>query len=448
MTPGRAPRGPAAADAARGRRSTPARTALGLMLGVVVLVAGLALAVAWLNLRGEAPLPQTEAPFASTQALIARGAYLARVGDCAACHTDRGGEPYAGGKGIATPFGTVYASNLTPDARTGIGRWSPAQFWRALHNGRSADGRLLYPAFPYPSFTEITRADSDALHAYLRTLTPVARPNRAHALRFPYGTQAALAVWRALFFTPSAFEPQVERSAQWNRGAYLVRGLGHCAACHSPRNLFGATRESLELSGGLIPMQNWYAPSLASGAEAGVADWPAGEVAALLRTGLTPRGAVMGPMAEVVHRSTQYLDDADTAAMTVFRRGLPQAAPPPPEKAVLPLAVRARGEAIYKDKCAGCHGPQGEGAAAGGGLAVVPLAGNRKVLMASPTNLLHVLIDGGFPPTTAGNPRPFGMPPFGPSLSDADLAAVASYVRDAWGNAAPQVEPLDVVRVR
>jgi mono/diheme cytochrome c family protein len=415
-------------------------------LGVAVaLLAGL---VAWLNVRGEDPMPAVGEPFAPTPQQVARGAYLARVGDCAACHTDRGGAPYAGGKGIATPFGTVYASNLTPDLKTGIGAWSPAQFWRALHNGRSADGRLLYPAFPYPSFTEVTRADSDALFAYLRSLVPVAQPDRAHALRFPYGTQAALAVWRALFFAPAAFEPRVERSAQWNRGAYLVRGLGHCAACHSPRNALGATSDSLELSGGLIPMQNWYAPSLASPAEAGVADWPVGEVVGLLRGGVTPRGATMGPMAEVVFRSTQHLDDGDAAAVAVFLKSLPPAEPPSAEPATLAQEVRARGGALYRKHCADCHGPQGEGAGAGSGLAYVPLAGNRKVRMASPTNLLHVVIDGGFPPTTAGNPRPFGMPPFGAVLSDLEIAAVASYVRDAWGNAAPQVSPIDVMRVR
>jgi mono/diheme cytochrome c family protein len=426
-----------------------ARTAGRIALVLGVLVAWLAAVVAWLNLRDEAPLPAKAEPFVATPEQIARGAYLARVGDCAACHTDRGGAPYAGGKGIATPFGTVYASNLTPDDRTGIGRWTAAQFWRALHNGRAADGRLLYPAFPYPSFTEITRADADALYAWLRTLVPVAQPDRAHALRFPYDTQAALAAWRALFFAPAAFEPEVERSAQWNRGAYLVRALGHCAACHSPRNAFGATSDSLELSGGLIPMQNWYAPSLAAPAEAGVADWPPAEVAALLKTGLAPRGAVMGPMAEVVHRSTQYLDAADTAAMTTFLRGLPQAAPAPAGQGdALPEAVRARGATLYKDKCASCHGAEGEGGAAAGGIAYVPLAGNRMVRLASPANLLHVLIDGGFAPTTAGNPRPFGMPPFGQELNDADLAAVASYVRSAWGNAAPRVEPLDVVKVR
>ena len=421
-------------------------TRAGVVLAVLLLVAaGL---VAWLNVAGEDPLVGDAGAFAATPEQVAHGAYLARAGNCAACHTDRGGAAFAGGKGIATPFGTVFASNLTPDARTGIGAWSAAQFWRALHNGRSADGRLLYPAFPYPNFTEITRADSDALFAYLRSQVPVTQVNRPHALRFPYNLQASLAVWRAMFFAPGVYEPVVERSVQWNRGAYLVRSLGHCAACHSPRNAFGATRDSLELSGGLIPLQNWYAPSLASSAEAGVADWSNADVAALLKTGLTPRGAALGPMAEVVFRSTQYLHDSDIAAMAEFLKSLPQT--PPHALAALKIDkdAQAHGAALYKDHCAACHGANGEGGSGPNGVVYVPLAGNRKVLLETPTNLIHIVVNGGFPPTTAGNPRPYGMPPFGPSLSDAEIALLASYVRGAWGNAAPTVSALDVLNAR
>jgi len=428
-----------------GRRLNWRRAALALAL-LVALAAAL---VAWLNVRGEEPLAGGAAdPFVATPEQVARGAYLARIGNCAACHTDRGGAAFAGGKGIATPFGTVFASNLTPDAKTGIGAWSSAQFWRALHNGRSADGRLLYPAFPYPNFTEITRADSDALFAFLRSQLPVAQPNRAHALRFPYSLQASLAVWRALFFTPGVYEPVPERSAQWNRGAYLVRALGHCAACHSPRNAFGATRDSLELSGGLIPLQNWYAPSLAASAEAGVADWPNDEVAALLKTGVAPRGAALGPMAEVVFRSTQFLADADVAAMTEFLKSLPQV---PAHAAAAPAVDKdalARGAALYKDRCASCHGADGEGGRSAQGVVYAPLAGNRKVLLDSPANLIHIMVNGGYPPTTAGNSRPFGMPPFGPSMKDEEIAVLATYLRAAWGNAAPAVSALDVLEAR
>ena len=417
-------------------------------IAVLALLAVAVALVAWRNVGGEEPLVGGDAAFAATPEQVARGAYLARAGNCAACHTDRGGAAFAGGKGIATPFGTVYASNLTPDTRTGIGAWSAAQFWRALHNGRSADGRLLYPAFPYPNFTEITRVDADALFAYLRSQVPVTQVNRPHALRFPYDLQASLAVWRALFFTPGVYEPDVERSVQWNRGAYLVRALGHCAACHSPRNAFGATRDSLELSGGLIPLQNWYAPSLVSGAEAGVADWSDAEVAALLRTGFTPRGAVLGPMAEVVFRSTQYLGDADIAAMAEFLRSLPQTPRHAGVAATLAREVRAHGEALYKDRCAACHGANGEGGNGPDGVVYVPLAGNRKLLLDSPANLIHIVVNGGFPPTTAGNPRPYGMPPFGQALKDDEIAVLATYVRNAWGNAAPSVSALDVLEAR
>ena len=417
-------------------------------LALVVLLAVAAGLVAWLNVAGEEPLMGDAASFVATPAQVTRGAYLARAGNCAACHTDRGGAAMAGGKGIATPFGTVYASNLTPDAKTGIGNWSASQFWRAMHHGRSADGRLLYPAFPYPNFTEITRADSDALFAWLRSQVPVTQVNRPHALRFPYNLQASLAVWRALFFSPGVYEPVVERSVQWNRGAYLVRSLGHCAACHSPRNAFGATRDSLELSGGLIPLQNWYAPSLASSAEAGVADWSSRDVAALLKTGMTTRGAALGPMAEVVYRSTQHLSDTDIAAMAEFLKTLPQAPPHHVAAAALDKDAQAHGAALYKDHCAACHGANGEGGAGPQGIVYVPLAGNRKVLLETPANFIHIVVNGGFPPTTEGNPRPYGMPPFGPSLKDDEIAVLATYVRNAWGNAAPAVSAVDVLNAR
>ena len=427
---------------------SPRKTWIRIAAMLIVLALAAAALVAWLNVRGEDALVGDANSFVATPEQVARGAYLARAGNCAACHTDRGGAAMAGGKGIATPFGTVYASNLTPDARTGIGSWSSAQFWRAMHNGRSADGHLLYPAFPYPNFTEITRADSDALLAWLRSQVPVTQVNRPHALRFPYNLQVSLAVWRALFFTPGTYEPVVERSVQWNRGAYLVRSLGHCAACHSPRNAFGATRDSLELSGGLIPLQNWYAPSLASPAEAGVADWSAADIAALLKTGLTSRGAALGPMAEVVFRSTQYLSDPDIAAMAEFLKSLPQTPPHAAVAARIDKDVHAHGQVLYKDHCAACHGADGQGGAGPDGIVYVPLAGNRKVLLESPANLIHIVVNGGFPPTTAGDPRPYGMPPFGPSLKDEEIAVLASYVRSAWGNAAPAVSALDVLDAR
>ena len=401
-----------------------------------------------------APAPaSTLAPASAAEsdavALVARGRYLVLAGSCAGCHTERGGVPFAGGRAIETPFGNVYASNLTPDLATGIGGWSADDFWHALHNGRSRDGRLLYPAFPYPNYTRLARIDADAMYAYLRSLAPVARAATPHTLRFPFDQQASLAVWRALFFRPARFEPEPARPAVWNRGAYLVETLGHCNACHARRNALGATVGPLDLAGGLIPIQNWYAPSLNDEAEAGVAGWPAGDVAALLRTGVSPHGVAQGPMAEVVAGSTQHLDDADLAAMVAYLQALP-AAVKPGTRAVAPLpatpqtAVGATGLRLYGLHCAGCHGDDGRGVAG----AYPALAGNRAVTMANPVNLVHIVLRGGFAPVTAGNPRPFGMPPFATVLSDADVAALLSYLRGAWGQRAAEVTPLDVSRAR
>jgi mono/diheme cytochrome c family protein len=419
---------------------------LSQLLGALVLLLAAASALVWwLNVRGEPDLSVAEPPVPATPALIARGAYLAQAGNCAACHTARGGEPFAGGTPIPTPFGTVYGSNLTPDPTHGLGAWSATEFWRAMHHGRSRDGRLLVPAFPYTSFTEVTRADADALFAFLRSQPAVARPNLAHELRFPYNQQAALAVWRALYFRPGAYQAEPAQTAEWNRGAYLVRGLGHCAACHTTRNAWGASDERLPLSGGLIPMQNWYAPALTAASEASVADWPVDEVVALLRNGVAPRGWAAGPMAEVVLRSTQHLTTEDLTAMAVYLQALPQQPAPPAPARVAPSAETATlGRQRYEQHCAQCHGERGEGA----GLAYPPLAGNRAVTMASTANLVQVVLHGGFTPATAGNPRPYGMPPFVLALTDREIAAVLTYVRGAWGNQAASVSEFDVSRLR
>jgi len=416
-----------------------------IALAVLALLAALAAAaVVALNLRGEAAIPDDAAPVQdATPGQVERGRYLALAGNCAGCHTARGGADYAGGVGIDTPFGTVVASNLTPDDATGIGRWSPAHFWRAMHHGRSKDGRLLYPAFPYPSYTRVTREDSDAIYAYLRTLPPVARPNDAHRLRFPYGTQAALAVWRAASFRPAPFTPDPAKPAEWNRGAYLVGGLGHCIACHGSRDGLGATEEWRGLAGGTIPGQGWYAPALNAPHEAGVADWPIDDIVALLRTGTAPRGSVTGPMAEVVYRSTQHLSDEDLRAMALFLRELPPAetaSPTPPARR--DAGLMARGAKIYDQQCAYCHGDQGQGAPG----AYPPLAGNRAVNMATTTNLVQIVRRGGFLPATEGNPRPYGMPPFGHVLDDDEIAAVLSYIRGAWGNTGAELGRREVMQ--
>jgi mono/diheme cytochrome c family protein len=415
------------------------------LLGAAAVLALLAALVAWLNVRGEAPLDSSASGTAmSDPKLIERGAYLARAGNCMGCHTTVGRADFAGGGAVNTPFGTVFAPNITPDAKTGIGNWSAAEFWRAMHHGRAKDGRLLYPAFPYPSYTKVTREDSDALYAYLRTVKPVEQASKAHQLPFPYSTQAALAVWRAMFFRAGEFEGEPQQSAQWNRGKYLVDALAHCAACHSSRNFLGATSVNAQFAGGLMPDQTWYAPSLASPNEAGVQNWPREEVVKLLKNGVSAHGAVSAAMADVVYTSTQYLSPEDLSAMAEYLAAIPVRETP--RKGAPPAAsgVFARGGRIYEQQCAACHGDRGQGVPT-----MYPaLAGNRAVLLDSPNNLVQIVRHGGFSPSTAGNPRPFGMPPFGQALSNDDIAAVATYVRQSWGNAAAAVSPFDVNRVR
>ncbi|MEZ5644892.1 MAG: cytochrome c [Burkholderiaceae bacterium] len=413
------------------------------VLLLLVVVAGVARQIA------VPPLPPVDqVPTPPAMAEVERGAYLASAGNCASCHTARGGAPYAGGRAIDTPFGQVFAGNLTPDMQTGIGRWSADAFWRALHQGQSRDGRLLYPAFPYAQFTRVSREDSDAIFAFLRSLPPVQQPNRPHEVRFPYSTQVALAVWRELYFEPADFHPDPSRNADWNRGAYLVQGLGHCAACHSPRDALGGVEDGGEFRGGLMPEGGWYAPSLRATDEAASTDITVDDVSDLLRAGISSGATAMGPMAEVVQQSTQHLTEADRRSVVEYLLALaePMASPQPASSKLAPAARYRLGERIYGLRCAQCHGEQGEGAVrdGDGGPAYPPLAGNRAVTMRSPVNAVQAILGGGFAPVTADNPQPFGMPPFRTLLNDQEVAAVASFIRQSWGNQADAVSDLDV----
>ena len=274
----------------------------------------------------------------------------------------------------------------------------------------------------------------------------MSRTNREHALRFPYDSQTALAAWRALYFKPAEYEADPAQSAQWNRGAYLVQGLGHCSACHASRNALGASVAAEQLAGGLMPEQNWYAPALTSPHEASVSGWPREDVVALLRDGMTKKGAsAVGPMAEVVFGSTQHLSGPDLVAMADYLQSLPVSDTERVRHSGLRDELRQeRGARLYADNCASCHGDDGKGVAG-----IYPaLAGNRAVTMDPPANPLRVVLGGAFAPATAGNPRPFGMPPFAASLSDEEIALVVSFIRTAWNNGAAPVTSLDVQRYR
>jgi mono/diheme cytochrome c family protein len=425
------------------RKTALALLSLGLLLCTLVV---------WDNWADGVDVAGPSAPPSATSSsaqTLAQGQYLVQAGNCIACHTARGGVPMAGGRGIETPFGTVYSSNLTPDTETGIGLWNAQHFWRALHHGRSRDGRLLTPAFPYNHTTLISRADADAMFAWLRSLPPVQQAQPPSTLAWPLGTQPALAVWRSLYFKPGVFQARPEHNAEWNRGAYLVQGLGHCAACHSPRNALGASGAVDDLSGGLMPVVNWTAPSLHDNAQTGLAQASLEDIQTLLKTGRAGQHHTSGPMAEVVLYSTQHLSAPDLQAMAVYLKSQASPALAPAREVVSPArTVRtetaSRGAQIYDKQCAGCHGEQGQGQPG----AYPALAGHRAVQQTDTTNLVQTVLYGGYPPATAGNPRPFGMPPYILTLDDKDIAAVLTHLRSQWGNRAPEVTPLEVNRIR
>ncbi len=298
----------------------------------IVSIAALAGASMLTSLRARSEETKSVEPDAS---LIAKGEYLARAGDCIACHTAPEGRLFAGGHTMPTPFGTLYT-------------------YATMHKGRFPDGGLLYPAMPFGSYTKVTRADSDAIFACLQTVPPVRQPNRPHDLKFPFNNRSLILGWRTLFFKEREHEPDPNQSPEWNRGAYLVDGLGHCGMCHTAINAFGGSSESDAFQGGLIPMQNWYAPSLTSNREAGLGDWSLKDISDLLKTGVSTRGVVYGPMAEVIRNSLQYLSDADIQAMAVYLKSLAQGSPPAPATSDVPSAegslLLALGKTIYDNQ--------------------------------------------------------------------------------------------------
>jgi mono/diheme cytochrome c family protein len=374
-------------------------------------------------------------------AQIERGRYLAAAGDCAGCHTAEGGRPMAGGRALQTPFGVIYTPNITPDAATGIGAWTDDQFYRAMHEGIAADGTHLYPAFPYPWFTKVTRPDVDAIHAYLRTLPAVSYRRPDNKLPWPLDDPNAMIGWNALYFDAGTYTPDPGQSKAWNRGAYLVQGLGHCGACHTPTNFLGASEKSRRLQGG--ELSNWYAPGLAGGKRAGLGHWSAQDIVDFLRTGRTATAIAYGPMAEVVHYSTSSMTEDDLRAIAAYLKSLPPPGPPEaPDRP--PAGVADAGVAIYADTCSACHGADGKGVSR----MFPPLAGTAIVQSPSPTTVIRLILNGGQAVATDEEPTPVAMPSFGWKLSDEQIAAVASYVRSAWGNRASPVSASAVHAVR
>lgn len=380
----------------------------------------------------------SQAAGADQAAVVARGAYLAQAGDCISCHTAKDGQPFAGGYRLDTPFGYLLAPNITPDKETGIGNWTADEFYRAMHEGVNKRGQDMYPAMPYTFYTRITRADSDAIFAYLQSLKPVRNAVEINHLHFPFNQRWSMAVWRELYFNEGTFKPDAAQSAQWNRGAYLVEGLGHCSACHSPRNALGGIEQNRAYTGATI--DGWFALNLTSNLHTGLGAWSEQEIATYLKTGVAPgKTTAFGPMAEVVQNSLSHLSDADLAAMATYLKSIPPNSSLRAGAAV-PEASRQRGASLYLDHCAGCHQAKGRGIPG----VFPPLAGNGAVIAPDPANILKVIL-AGLPPR--GNFIP--MPAFASQLNDQQIADIANYVRTSWGNTAvPDSSAAQVTKLR
>jgi mono/diheme cytochrome c family protein len=399
--------------------------------------------------------------------LINQGRYLATAGDCISCHTRPKGAPFAGGLPLATPFGVIYSANITPDVATGIGAWSEQQFARALHEGIAADGRHLYPAFPYTAYTKVTDQDLHAIYAYLRSLKPARYTPPPNDMHFPFSLRGLLAGWNLIYLQPGRYLPDHARSAEWNRGAYLVQGLGHCGACHTPRNLLGGERASQALTGGVYldeiidevtddrvtPMDErtvrlWSAANLTQ-ASTGLEAWTVDEIAAYLKSGHNARAGAFGPMSLVIANSTSHLNAEDIRAMAVYLKSLPPAGLPEQSK---PAEERRRaGEIVYTTRCGDCHQSTGLGMPrdrnADPSKTAPPLAGNPALQAVSPATLINVVLYGAHEavPNRESWPKMSGFE-LSVGLDDEQIAALCTYVRSSWGNRAGAVDAADVAR--
>jgi len=381
---------------------------------------------------------------ASAEDAAARGRYLAILGDCAGCHTPPHGKDFSGAVSFNAPFGTIYSTNITPDRQTGIGGWSEKDFYRALHDGVAPGPTHLYPALPYVYFARITRQDTNDLFAYLKTLAPVYQPPTPNKLIFPFNLRFGLIFWNWLYAGKAPPASPMGAGAQWRRGEYLVNGLGHCAACHTPKNiLFGDDREK-PLAGGLV--DHWFANNLTGGSMEGLGNWSRADVEKFLATGISPHATAAGSMAEKISSSTSRMTDADRAAIAAYLKSLP-----PRAQMVSEMPRREemeRGRAVFAAACQRCHAVPGRAPHPDQGiLAGYPnLAGDTLVMGRDPTTVLRIILEGATPtPAPPLKPRP--MPAFA-RLHDGEIADVASYVRNAWGNSAPPVSATSVHALR
>lgn len=376
-----------------------------------------------------------------SEELIARGKALVTAGDCTSCHTGDPAKPFAGGKRIDTPFGAIYSPNITPDRNTGIGAWSEQDFYSALRFGVAPDGSRYYPAFPYPNFTRLTREDILAIRAYLATLAPVANKAPPPKLAFPLNFRVLMRAWNFLFFRPGILEPDQQKGTDWNRGRYLVEGLGHCGACHTPKNFFGADKRGQRYAGGRV--DGFFAPRLDAAARSGLRSWSVEDVVEYLQSGRNAKSHAGGLMAEVIVNSTSKMSDADVRGIAVYLKSLPPGPAEPDEPAPTDAELKV-GKEVYSHNCIACHEVDGSSAPR----VYPPLNGNALLQSADPSSTLRVILDGAQTVTTPRAPNPGSMPAYAKQLSDQQIADVTNYIRNSWGNAAPLVTADDVAKAR
>jgi mono/diheme cytochrome c family protein len=373
-------------------------------------------------------------------AQLARGQYLVAAGDCMSCHLRDGGEPFAGGLGLNTPFGVIYSSNITSDSQTGIGAWTSEQFYQAMHDGKGIHGENLYPAFPYPSFRRASRADDDAILSFLKSTPAVNYTPPKNHLPFPLNVRSAVGGWNLLFLKSEEFTADPAQSAEWNRGAYLVNGLGHCGGCHTPKNALGADRSNEFLRGG--DLETWVAPDLTDNHRTGLGDWNIEDIAEYLRTGRNARAAAGGPMADVITYSTSLMNDDDRRAIAAYLKSQP--ASPTIDASTPDRAAMQRGAEIYSDACTSCHLEDGVGQSR----MFPPLGHDAMLQQANPAGLLHLVLAGTRIGTSASRPSPLSMPSFAWKLSDQEIADVSTFIRNSWGNQAAPVSDTQVSETR
>jgi mono/diheme cytochrome c family protein len=435
---------------------TPERIAvLSHFAAALVAVALVAVLIATYSMAQVAPV---------SQELMKHGAYLARAGDCIACHTAQEGQQFAGGLPLNTPIGVIYSTNITPDLETGIGRWNADDFLKVMREGVAKKGYHLYPAMPYTSYARLSQEDLSALYAYfMQGVEPVRNPNRPTQLSWPLGMRSLMAVWNALYFKKGEYAADPDKSASWNRGAYLVQGLGHCGECHTPRGLAGQMKAGSEQDGrhylAGATLDNWYASPLTGDLETGLHAWSEDEIVEFLRTGRTARIAAFGVMAEVVEKSSQYLTDQDLMAIAEYLKSLPPSnyegqshADSAMQASAASAATRAlragdtgmRGSRVYLDNCNACHRSDGSGA----NRTFPNLVKNEAVNANYPISLIHIVLAGASMPSTQTAPSALAMPDFGWRLSDTEVEDVVSFVRSSWGNDSAAVSRDEVGRVR